>query len=66
MTVDEVRERVEKIRTMRGDSEAAHANEDELYLNLLEAIADGTCLDPKHCAEIAVTTRGIKFSRWYA
>ena len=66
MNPAEVRDLVEKIRAERGDPEAAHGMEDALHQSVLAAIADGTCDQPQECARIAMTTRDIDFSRWYA
>lgn len=49
-----------------GDPESSHENEDHLYLQVLKAIAHGTCEDPKACAAEAIKTKSIKFDRWYA
>lgn len=66
MTTDEIRSRVEKIRDMADDDESAHCAEDRLWQEVLEAIANGTATDPAACAEVALETRDIDFSRWYA
>jgi hypothetical protein len=65
MTVDEVRERVEKIRAMAGDDEAAHSEEDGLHQDVLAAIADGAEFAPALAAE-ALKTVDIDFARWCA
>lgn len=66
MNADMVRERVERIRMAAGDDEVAHNMEDALRSDLLRAIANGECVNPQDCAQIALTTDAIDFSRWYA
>lgn len=43
--------------------EVAHIAEDQLFADVLAAIADGTCDDPKACARAALTSVGIQFER---
>lgn len=66
LTVVDVIARVEDIRKMADDDEAAHGSEDGLYERVLQAIADGTCEDPAVCAREALKTRDINFARWCA
>ena len=69
MTVEEVRRRVEEIRTIRerdDDDEACHGREDALHQDVLRAIAAGTCALPAVCAEVALSTKDIPFARWCA
>lgn len=40
--------------------------EDELYEKVLSAIAADECDDPRECARLALTSRLIEFTRWYA
>jgi hypothetical protein len=49
-----------------GDTERAHGLEDELWGDVLQAIADGKCRDPRACAQLALTTTRINFHRWCA
>jgi len=65
MTVDDVRERVENIRQAAFDDEVAHGMEDELYAEVLKAIANGADSPEKLAAE-ALKTEKIEFSRWYS
>lgn len=65
MTVDDVRERVENIRQAAFDDEAAHGMEDELYAEVLKAIANGAD-NPEKLAAEALKTEKIEFSRWYS
>lgn len=66
MTPKDVRAEVESIEKMKGDSECAHCAEDELHQAVLQAIADGSAVDPRECARLALMTAQIRFSRWYA
>jgi hypothetical protein len=67
MTVLGVKRAVTKIRDLAGyDDESAHAREDELWADVLEAIASGKGDPPADLARAALATREIAFSRWYA
>lgn len=66
MNVDEVLKRVADIAHHADDDEMAHIKEDDLFADLLRAIAAGACDDPQACAEAALASLGIKFSRWHA
>jgi hypothetical protein len=66
LSVDDVKKRVEEIRGFSGDDECAHGAEDSLWEEVLRAISEGECDDPKGCAAAALTTGDIPFSRWYA
>lgn len=65
MTVDDVQERVEVIRQIALDDETAHGMEDELYIDVLGAIANGAD-NPEKLAAEALKTLEIEFSRWYS
>lgn len=56
MTVDEVMARVEAMRRGAGDDEGAHRDEDELWRDVLVAIAERQCDDPAALAAAALTT----------
>lgn len=68
MTTDEARQRIEDIKAHvhanRFDS--AHSMEDELWMDVLKAFADGTTDDPAALARIALETFDIEFPHWYA
>ena len=66
MNADDVRASVEAIKAVARDDEIAHSNEDSLWADVLEAIADGTAEDPREMARIALTTVDIDFARWYS
>ncbi len=63
MTVADVIDRRKAIEDMARDYEVAHGEEDRLHLEVLEAIAAGTCEQPELCAAVAVTTQLIPFAR---
>lgn len=65
MTVAEVRKRVEQVRAAAriGDYEAAHNREDELWYDVLKAIALCQVDDPVAVANAALRTKGIDFQR---
>jgi hypothetical protein len=50
----------------RFDNECAHVDEDTLWREVLQSIADGTCEDPQACAKAALRSTEIVFHRWYA
>ena len=68
MTVDEIKERVERISRKQGDDEDAHAEEDRLHQDVLGCIANGKIPKRKAaaCAEAALKTLNIEFARWCA
>ena len=66
MTVGRVLNKVEDIRHAAGDAEAAHGMEDQLHQDVLEAIANGRCQEPKKVAAAALLTKEIEFPRWCA
>ncbi len=47
------------------DSENAHSREDELFVFVLHAIADGAD-NAAELARLALTSREIDFPRWYS
>lgn len=69
MTLEDVRKRVEAIGAAvarEADEECLHIDEDELYHDVLQAIAEGTAEDPKAMAAEALRVRKMDFARWYA
>jgi hypothetical protein len=66
MTPEDVKKRVEAIRQSRDDDEGAHSMEDQLYVDVLIAIRDGTIVDATRCCEEALKTLDIEFARWCA
>ncbi len=66
MNVQDVVARVDAVYRYRSDDETAHQVEDDLYVDVLKAIAAGQCEDPSGCAAAALKTQDICFARWYA
>ena len=65
MTPADVVTAVLHIAEIRGDDEAAHSAEDDLYLAVLREIANGHD-DPRALALNAIEASEIGFSRWCA
>lgn len=65
MTIDDVQKRVEGIRYEADDDATAHSMEDDLYIDVLEAIASGADSPEKLAAE-ALKAQEIEFYRWYS
>lgn len=65
MTVEDVRKTVKDIEAMKSDDEMAHAAEDSLYVNVLEAIRDGA-KNHRELAREALRANDIRFARWCA
>jgi hypothetical protein len=66
MTLKQVKNRVLAIEKSDGDDERRHSLEDELYRELITAIANGQCTDPVACCKEAIKTLEMDFSRWKA
>lgn len=66
MTVDDVKAILAQIEDIKADDEEAHGMEDEMRDQVLSAIAEGRCLDPKALAAEALKSGVIRFSRWCA
>jgi hypothetical protein len=68
MTVTEVRERIDHIKAIAADDEAAHSAEDALRADVLHAIANDRLSDVEamQCAALALSTSQIDFARWCA
>jgi hypothetical protein len=60
-----VKTRVAAVRLVAHDAEAAHVREDDLYEEVLEAIAKGNPDGPEMAA-IALRTKDIEFPRYHA
>lgn len=65
MDIDQVRNRARHIDNIRSDDEAAHAEEDTLHKDVLQAIADRAD-NADALAEEALKTGDIDFARWCA
>lgn len=62
MTKEDVQARIDHISANVSDDEHAHAKEDQLYLDLLTAMA----AEGDERAALAITTQALVFSRWCA
>ena len=67
LTLLDVEKRVGEIKNkvIERDYEYAHSMEDDLYVDVLKAIAAGT-RNSKQMAEAALKTQELDFPRWYA
>jgi hypothetical protein len=65
VTPDDVRARVEEIRSVADDDESAHGKEDRLHADVLRAIASGNPHAQALALE-ALATEDIGFARWCA
>lgn len=65
MDIGQVRNRVRHIHNIRADDEVAHAEEDSLHGDVLQAIADGAP-NAAELASEALRSKGIDFARWCA
>lgn len=66
MEREQVEARVRAIADTAEDPEVAHTLEDELYLDLLRAIATGECRNPRDAALAAIQAAHLDFPRWHA
>lgn len=65
MDVSEVEKRVAEIEEAKLDYEKAHALEDELYIDVMEAIAEGAD-NPLELAKECIKSAYIDFERYCA
>ncbi len=66
MKISEVRKLARAvIRESEQDCSAAHEMEDELYLLVLQSIANGECEDPRAIAKSALKTQDTFIERFY-
>lgn len=66
MNIEDVFRKLSEIADVVGDYEAAHSREDDLYYDLLKAIAAGECDDPEACARVAISSKHLDFPRYCA
>lgn len=66
MTPSDVIKLLSEIEHADCDQERAHALEDDLFVEVLSAIAEGQCDNPAELARLALRSRDIEFDRWYA
>lgn len=67
ITVAQIEARVAEVaRLAETDNEAAHGEEDAIFVDLVQAIAEGRCIDPGACARAALLVCDLNYTRWYA
>lgn len=69
MHILEIKKRVEEIKEVKHDPEVAHALEDQLFYNFVNAIKDNDFDDLEdvvYAAEEVMKVREIEFGRWHA
>jgi hypothetical protein len=68
MTIKDVKSFLQEIERKidYGDDEAAHSKRDDLYLEVLRAIADNKVQNPQALAELAITIEDNEFASWCA
>ncbi len=70
LNIKDVQEKLTRIKEIRGDDEAAHAAEDDLWEAVLLAICnDADSYSSNEMSKLAceaLKTRGIAFERWCA
>ena len=66
MTLDEIKERIEKIRAMAGDDEVAHGAEDDLRRDFIRYVARIGMPSLAEKASVVLSTDEIEFERWCA
>jgi hypothetical protein len=59
-------DRIVRIKALSHDPESAHAEEDDLWRDVLESIASGKCDNPVGYAKEVLKTKKIQFARWCA
>lgn len=66
--IKEIREKINNLKKIAGDPEAAHIEEDNIWHIVLRHVADGhqTRHGAAELAKMALETDEIKFDRWYA
>lgn len=67
--IDEARRRLDEIKGLLNDPEAAHGCEDNLHVFVLQAIRDGgvdSLEDAQTLASVALQTLDLEFARWCA
>lgn len=64
MDIEDIKAQIEKIKNS-GDPESQHRMEDDLYISVLTAIANGAN-DPSSLAKEVLKVSELDFPRWYA
>ncbi len=66
ITPDWVESALAVLAVNTADFERAHIFEDDLHARVLRAIAEGRCVDPARCADLALRTKAVPFVRHHA
>ena len=66
MTIKDVQYRVDGIRAINGDDEAAHSMEDDLMRDFIQYVADTATPSLAEKARVVLSTSEINFNRWCA
>lgn len=69
MDIEECRRRVAAIEAAKDNDENAHSQQDRLYRDVLQAIADGADFSLGHAISLAreaLAVEDIEFDRWCA
>ncbi len=70
MDMIEIKKRIDKIKSMEGDDEMQHSEEDDLYLGLLRHLAKNAgnyrADEIAAMCEEAIKVHGLVFCRWCA
>ena len=67
MSIEDIKARIDDIREVAGDDEAAHSREDELYADFIAFVAkEPMSWGLADKAKLVLSTRDLKFERWCA
>lgn len=66
MTNEYLQKRIQEIKDIKDDDEAAHSWEDDLYEDFIRYVSENGPQELAEKAKIILKTKEIKFSRWYA
>lgn len=67
MTLEEIEERINKVRELSrsGVCDEAHGKEDDLHIDFIKYITETGTTEQKKLAKKVLSTLKLKFSRWY-
>ncbi len=66
MTRNDAERRVEEIRALAGDADAAHTAEDALRRDFIKWVSEGEATNAQEIARMILSTDDIDFPRWCA
>ena len=69
MTIKQIQDHIDEIKSMSGDDEAAHSKEDDLYYGFVDYVSRLDVLngeDLQEKAALILSTKDIEFARWCA